>query len=151
VRSGLLRIAPAAVAVLLAFGATSCHSGPTSLAGQLQAWAGNAGYSGLVAQIAADLKNLHNGYTERRLLPLRTACEGFSSDVGALYTQLPTPDRRITNELASSLTSFFSAAVDCYKASSFSSVEFQRYQTVLRAATLTYEDALARLASYGVH
>ena len=48
----------------------------------------------------ADLVNLANGYEERKLLPLGTVCEGFSSDAASLYGQLPTPDQTITDELA---------------------------------------------------
>lgn len=142
-----------AVALLagVALTLSSCSSGPTTLSGKLQAWASAASYSSDVTQINADLVNLQNGYRERKLLPLRTACEGFSTDVATLYGQLPTPDQTITDELGSSLNDFYGASIDCYQASSFSSLKFQQYLTLLRSATTTYRRALSQLAAYGVH
>jgi hypothetical protein len=139
------------VLIGLAVGASACLSGPTTLRGQLQAWANNAGYSAIVTQINADLKGLGAGYRERKLLSLRTACEGFSTDAAQLYTQLPTPDQQITNELGNSLTDFFSASVDCYAATSFQSSKFAQYERVLSRARALYSKALTQLASYGVH
>jgi hypothetical protein len=137
--------------LLLALVAASCSSGPTTLSGQLQSWANGAGYSADVAQINADLHNLANGVSERKLLALRTACEGFSTDAAMLYTELPTPDETITNELGTSLSDFFSASVDCYAASSFTSTKFRQYLKEMHTATNLFDEALAQLAAYGVH
>lgn len=137
--------------VALAIIASGCLSGPTTLRGQLQSWASNAGYSAIVTQINADLVGLDAGYKQRKLLSLRTACEGFSTDAAQLYTQLPTPDQQITNELGTSLSDFFSASVDCYAASSFQSSKFAQYQRVLTRARALYSKALSQLAGYGVH
>lgn len=146
------RSAPvAALLVVVALVAASCSSGPTTLSGKLQAWAKNAGYSTATAQINADLVNLQNGYNERKLLPLRTACEGFSSDAATLYGQLPTPDQTVTLELGSALNDFFTASVDCYATNSFSSSKFQQYLKLMRSATATYGRALSQLAAHGVH
>ena len=142
------------IAILLvgvAFAVASCSTGPTTLRGKLQQWASGASYSSDAAQINADLVNLQNGYRERKLLPLRTACEGFSADAATLYGQLPTPDQTITDELGSSLNNFFGASIDCYQSSTFSSAKFQQYLKLMRSATATYRRALSQLGVYGVH
>lgn len=143
----------ALVVVLLgtALLAVSCSTGPSTLGGQLKAWANNAGYSADVAQINADLTGLANGYRERKLLALRTACEGFSTDASQLYTQLPTPDHQVTNEFGTALSDFFTASVECYAASSFQSKKFEQYQHQMTTARALYSRALSQLAAYGVH
>ena len=141
----------AAAVVGVGLSAAACSTGPHTLGAQLQAWASNAGYSANVAQINADLKNLQNGYRERKLLSLRTACEGFSTDASQLYTQLPTPDHQITNELGSALSDFFTASVDCYASTSFQSQKFHQYQHVMATARTVFSRALSQLESFGVH
>lgn len=140
-----------AALVGVAAAASACSTGPHTLGGQLRAWATNAGYSENVAQINADLKNLQNGYRERKLLSLRTACEGFSTDASQLYTQLPTPDHQITDELGSALSDFFTASVDCYASTSFQSQKFLQYQHVMTTARTIFSRALSQLGSFGVH
>jgi hypothetical protein len=144
----------ALVAVTLAavvLGAAACSGGPTTLSGQLKAWALNATYSADVAQISEDLTALRNGLQERKFLALRTECEGFGVDVEALYGELPTPDLAITNELGASLSSYYTAAEDCYYSSSFTSAKFKTYERLMTSSTKTYKKAVAQLAAYGVH
>lgn len=137
--------------VTLALSAASCFGGPSTLGGQLKAWASSSGYSADVAQINADLTGLANGYKERKLLALRTACEGFSTDASQLYTQLPMPDHQLTNEIGTALSDFFTASVDCYAASSFKSKRFEQYQHLMSTARALYSRAVTQLGALGVH
>jgi hypothetical protein len=137
------------VAVMLC--AAACSSGPTTMSSKLKSWATGATYSADAAQISQDLTGLRNGLKEHQLLPLRTECEGFADDAEALYGELPTPDLTITNELGSSLSNYYTAARDCFDASSFTSSNFKTYERLMTSSGKTYERAVGQLASYGVH
>ena len=121
------------------------------MSGKLKSWATNATYSADAAQISEDLTALRNGLKERQLLPLRTECEGFADDVEALYSELPTPDLSITNELGTSLSNYYTAARDCFDASSFTSANFKTYERLMTSSDKTYQRAVEQLAAYGVH
>jgi hypothetical protein len=151
VRLGVERVLVAIALGAVVLGAAACSSGPTTLSGQLKAWAANATYSADVVQIREDLTGLNNGFRERKFLALRTECEGFGVDVEALYGELPTPDLTITNELGASLSNYYSAAEDCYYSSSFTSTSFKKYQRLMVSSTKTYQRALGQLAALGVH
>ena len=134
----------------LALSAVACESGPTTLRGQLQAWANNATYSADVSQINEDLTALQNGLREHKLLALRTECEGFSVDVETLYGELPTPDQTITYELGYALPGYYSAARDCFDSPSFTSTQFRSYEELMKKWGVTYKKALSQLRAYGV-
>jgi len=118
---------------------------------RVREWATSAPWDANDQQLVSDLGDLANGLRLRRLLPLRTACEAFAADAAVLYDTLPTPDKRLTDELNTALGGFDRAARDCYASSAFSSATFRRYQRELASATATYHQAERRLAGFGVH
>jgi hypothetical protein len=133
-----------------------CTDTSGSLAHQVQQWANASGYSGssgntgLSQFLASDLSGLRAGQRERDLNGLRTACAAFTQDADNLYSQLPTPDRTLTDEFALALTDFSSAGADCYQASGFAAAKFREYEKLLQSGTAEYSRAQVRLKSYGV-
>jgi hypothetical protein len=135
---------------LLAAGVAGCSNYSGDLANRIGQWATGATYDADNSQILSDLGNLSAGYSERQLLPLRTACEAFGVDVDALYGTLPTPDATLTNELNDALTTFGAASVKCYASASFSSPSFRSYLAELARGKALYAKARQRLLSFGI-
>lgn len=138
------------VVVFGAVALSGCASEHGSLASQVRAWASTAGYVSDAAQVESDLTDLANGQREHQLLDLRTACEGFGADVYAIYGELPTPDTTITDELGNAMQTFYSAARNCYDASSFTSSDFKTYERQLASAKSEFAEARSRLARDGI-
>lgn len=143
-------LAGALALALLATGVAGCSNYSGDLAQRIGQWAVGASYDADNSQILSDLGNLAAGYSERQLLPLRTACEAFGVDVDALYGNLPTPDETLTNELNDALTTFGAASLKCYDSASFSSPSFRSYLAELARGKALYARARQRLASFGV-
>lgn len=133
-RTATAALAVAATAALLA----GCSS--SSLSG----WAAAANMSGNDALLTSDVAHLRAGIARHELKAVRTACEAFSADASTADGELPAPDQTLTNELNTAYEDDYRAGLDCYRAPSFSSPPFRRFQSELSAGVAELHRAEAR-------
>ncbi|MCU1495606.1 MAG: hypothetical protein JWO62_3370 [Acidimicrobiaceae bacterium] len=142
--------APGAVAVLVALALGGCSSYTGSHGHQVAQWASGASLATNDGFITTDVREISSGIALRKLVATRTACDGLATDAGTAYGQLPTPDRALTNDLASAYLDYIKAAQDCTSASSFDGPAFDRYRRVAATATAAFDAAKRRLKALGV-
>jgi hypothetical protein len=136
--------------VLAGLVGAGCSNLSGSPAQQMAEWASSASYHVDDAQIESDFPNLAAGVAEHKLLSLRTECEGFGADVETLYGELPTPDHSITDALGAALSTMYQGAEACFRAGSFTSADFARFERDLKSGRAGYEAVRRRLSALGV-
>jgi hypothetical protein len=85
---------------------------------QIRQWASANTYATNEQQVVADAHSLLDAVARGSALQLRTICGGISSDAGTLYTTLPAPNHRLTDELNAAMQDFFAAGQGCAVTSS---------------------------------
>lgn len=85
--------------------------------------------------LATDVAEVRRGIAERKLVATHTACDGLATDAANAVGVLPTPDRRLTDELNRAYLGLARAAQDCSDAGRFGGGSFDRFETAASAAT----------------
>lgn len=117
---------------------------------QVHQWASQNTFSANEAQVVADLRSLMRAVSHGTAKQLRTVCGGLSSDTGTLYGTLPTPDRKVTNELGAAMQDFFDGAEDCSVTSSTTSAKTAQALAALRRGEGELDLARKALARFGI-
>lgn len=140
----------AAAALAAGAGASGCAGHPPPLPVAVSSWASAARFHKSTALLERDVAEVHRGIVAGELKATHTACDGLATDAGNALGVLPTPVRRLTDELNTAYLDLARAAQDCSEVTRLGPGAFARYRAELgrgvgdlrRAASL--EQTLAR-------
>ncbi|MGH9297711.1 MAG: hypothetical protein ACRDZP_07015 [Acidimicrobiales bacterium] len=114
-------------------------------------WATQNQVIGAAGQLVTDAERIDLAAKRGSAKQLRTICGGFAYDTGVLYGVLPSPDRKLTSELNSSMQDFFHASQACAVAGSTVSPATNKALARIDRGLRTLAGARALLARFGVH
>lgn len=124
--------------------AAGCASHPPSTAIAVSSWASAAGFTTSNALLRTDVAEIRRGIARRDLRATHTACDGLGTDAGNALGVLPTPDRRLTDDLNTAYLDLARAAQHCSEAASFAHGAFAAYERGAKAGMAALGRAEAR-------
>ena len=90
------------------------------------------------------MAEIGRGIARRALRATHTACDGLATDAGNALGLLPTPDRRLTDDLNTAYLDLARAAQRCSEAGSLTHGAFDPYRRGARAGMAALRRAEAR-------
>lgn len=132
--------------LLVALALSSCGYAPSG-SSAVRSWISQNSFVASERQVVSDARSLERAARTGSALELRTVCGGLSADAGTIYGNLPTPNRRLTGELGTSMEDLFQAAETCAVSSSTHNTRTKRALHELEAGIAALRAANATLSA----